>query len=278
MTALASLAMLMSGSTTTEGPYAPHLNRAASYLLRQAQPSGLIAAPSEGARSMYAHGFSMLFLGQLYGMESDVDQQRRIAEVLRKAVSLTGKSQSRDGGWMYTPESRGDEGSVTITQVQGLRSCRNAGVAVPKQLIDAAMSYLDLSMRPDGGIAYRARQKGTSRPPITAAAVACWFNAGLYDHPNAVKALAYCKQNIGPPGEAKRLGHFYYAHLYFAQAMYLSGEADWDQYFPKMRDFLLSNQKDDGSWIGDGVGKVYGTALALIILQLPYNNLPIMQR
>ena len=73
-------------------------------------------------------------------------------------------------------------------------------------------------------------------------------------------------------------GHYYYAHLYFSQAMYLAGESDWDDYFPRMRDYLLSQQNDDGSWLGDNVGKVYGTAVALVILQLPYNNLPIMQR
>ncbi|MCH8977613.1 MAG: hypothetical protein IH945_00005 [Armatimonadetes bacterium] len=37
--------------------------------------------------------------------------------------------------------------SVTITQVQALRSCRNVGVAVPKTMIDAAMDYL---MRKEG--------------------------------------------------------------------------------------------------------------------------------
>ena len=34
----------------------------------------------------------------------------------------------------------------------------------------------------------------------------------------------------------------------------------------------------DGSWNGDQVGGTYGTAVALLILQLPYKNLPIMQR
>ena len=279
MSSLAALAILMSGSTMTEGPYAENINRATNYLLSSARPNGLIASPLEEARSMYGHGFSMLYLSQLYGMEASAEHQKRIGDVLRKGVSLIARSQSADGGWIYTPDSGGDEGSVTITQVQAMRSCRNAGIAVPKQVIDNAMKYLDLSMRPDGGIAYRARQFGSSRPPITAAAVVCWYNAGQYDHPNASKALAYCKANIGLGADRSGVaGHYYYAHLYFSQAMYLSGEADWDNYFPRMRDYLVSQQNDDGSWTGDNVGKVYGTAVALVILQLPYNNLPIMQR
>ena len=71
----------------------------------------------------------------------------------------------------------------------------------------------------------------------------------------------------------------FYAHLYYAQAVYLSGDARlWDSYFPKIRNALLRRQREDGSWMGDGVGYPYGTALALTILQLPYNRLPIMQR
>ncbi|MCG3137197.1 MAG: hypothetical protein HJJLKODD_01040 [Phycisphaerae bacterium] len=279
MTALASVSLLMSGSTTTEGPYAEQLNKATTYILSQAQPNGLIASPMEEARSMYAHGFSLLYLGQLHGMEESSARQQQIAEVLRKGIELTSRSQSTDGGWLYTPTDAGDEGSVTVTQVQGMRSAKTAGIAVSKKVIDQAMAYLDMSMRPDGGIAYRARDMAGSRPPITAAALVCWFNAGQFDHPNVPRAMKYCARNIGIGDHASGVaGHFYYAHLYYAQAMYLAGDETWNAYFPRMRDYLLKAQNPDGSWEGDSVGKVYGTALALTILQLPYNTLPIMQR
>ena len=229
---------------------------------------------------MHGHGFAMLFLGQLHGMEEDNEKQERIAAVLRRAVELTARSQSGLGGWLYSPDSRGDEGSVTVTQLQGLRACRNAGITVPKQVIDGAMKYLDASIKPDGGIAYRADRQGESRPPITAAAVACWYNAGLYEYPAAVKALNFCKQNVGN-GEvrvANVWGHYYYAHLYMAQIMWLSSKENWQWYFPSMRDWLISQQAPDGSWEGDGVGKVYGTAVATFILQIPYGYLPILQK
>ena len=63
-----------------------------------------------------------------------------------------------------------------------------------------------------------------------------------------------------------------------AQAMWLSGDQNWQWYYPVMRDKLIATQAADGSWDGDQVGKVYGTAIATIILQLPYNVMPIMQR
>ncbi len=279
MTALSAMSLAASGSTPMRGPFAPHLNRAVTYLLKSQQTNGLICRRGEEeVRSMYGHGFSMLFLGQMLGMEADPERMAEIRRALARGVELTGRAQSPLGGWIYTPDSGGDEGSVTITQVQALRSCRDAGLAVPKRVINEAMGYLDKSIQPDGGIAYRVGMAG-SRAPITAAAVACWFNAGMYDDPRARRALNYCKKTVGiGPGQQGVWGHYFYAHLYLSQVMYLAGEDEWRDYFPRLRDHLLSVQNEDGSWDGDSVGQVYGTALALTILQLPYNYLPIYQR
>ena len=277
MTALGGVAMLMDGNTATQGRYAANVERALNFLLRSTSTSGLIVRPEHEGRPMYGHGFSLLFLSQLYGMTADVTQARQIHDVLREGVGLSAAAQTNDGGWYYTPDSRNDEGSVTITQVQALRSCRNVGVAVPKTAIDKAMNYLVRSQNSDGGIRYALRQNaGNSRAPITAAAVCCWYNAGEYDNPRAKKALAFAKEKIKPRGTQG--GHDFYAHFYMAQALYVSSDPDWDDYFAKRRDYLLGQQRPDGSWFGDGVGDAYGTAIALIILQLPYNQLPIMQR
>ena len=104
----------------------------------------------------------------------------------------------------------------------------------------------------------------------------CWYNAGQYTSPHATRALKYCVQHIKP--QSTQGGHDFYAHLYFAQALYISNNSYWDEYFPKRRDHFLRLQRPSGQWRGDGVGDIYGTAIALIVLQLPYNQLPIMQR
>ena len=279
MTPLAGLALLADGNTATQGRYAVQVDRAARFLVSCARPDGLITSPADESRSMYGHGYAMLFLGELHGMEGDPQLRRRIAEVLRGAVALTVESQSDLGGWMYTPDDRSDEGSVTITQLQGLRAARNAGIAVPRQTIERALRYLENSALPDGGIAYRADRQGSSRPPITAAAVACWYNAGQYDHPLAAKALGFVRRQIGRgASRANTLGHYSYAHFYMAQVMWLSGAEPWEWYFPTMRDVLLATQLSDGSWEGDQVGTVYGTAIATFILQIPNGDLPILQR
>ena len=48
---------------------------------------------------------------------------------------------------------------------------------------------------PDGGVQYSIRGGG-SRPPISAAAIACLFNSGEYDNETAQKLLKYCEKNI----------------------------------------------------------------------------------
>jgi hypothetical protein len=276
MTALAGVALLMDGNTTTQGRFAPNVDRATNFLLGSVRGDGLIARADQDPRPMHGHGFALLFLSQVYGVTEDPARAREIHEVLTRAIELTAESQSKLGGWMYTPNSRSDEGSVTVTQVQGMRSCRNVGIAVPKATIDGAMGYLDISQNSDGGIRYMASQhQGPSRPAITAAAVACWYNAGEYDNPRARRALDFCRVQL-PPGVPFR-GHDYYAHLYMAQALFVGSDPGWYQYFVQRRDFLLTQQRPDGSWQGDSVGDVYGTAIALTILQLPFQQLPIMQ-
>ena len=279
MTALAGTALLMTGSTPTRGPYARAVSKATDFMLRVARPDGLIATPAEEGRSMHGHGFALLFLAEVYGMEGDPERQRRIGDVLRRGVRITERSQSRAGGWLYTPNSEGDEGSVTVTQIQGLRACRNAGIQVNANTVRTAVRYIERSQNPDGGIRYRLAGGGGSRPPITAAAVATLYNAGEYDSPVALNCLRYCERSISVHGDTNRSwGHYFYTHLYYAQAKYQRAGSEWQRYYREIVTRLASARSSDGSWMGDQVGTSYGTAIALIILQLPYEYVPIFQR
>ncbi len=286
MTSLSGLAFMSSGSTPETGPYYKQVKKAMLYVLRLAESrsDGLIVGPTGESRSMYGHGFSMLFLAQCYGMDLNKEISERLRKVLDKAVVLTAKSQSSKGGWIYTPTQNSDEGSVTVTQLQALRACRNVGIKVPASTIERAVKYLKLCQMGDGGICYSARSRGSSRPAISAAAVACFYAAGVYDRRSGglgkeaqmvEKLVAYCKRHLNVNRSG---GHYFYTHFYMAQAMYQRGGPDWQNYYPQIRDRLMRLQNVDGSWMGDSVGTTYGTALATVILQLPYGYLPICQK
>lgn len=278
MTALAGMAFLANGSTTSRGQYSENVSKIVEYLINNVHPSGLITGPSqENGYSMYGHGFSLMFLSSCYGMETDDRTRARMKKIIVDGVRLTA-SASSNGGWYYTPNS-GDEGSVTVTQMQGLRAASNAGFTVPKGTVQDAVHYLERCQTSEGGICYSLSTQGETRLPISAAAIATLYNAGEYDSKLAESCLAYVnKQFELNKNNFSKGGHDYYSHLYAAQAFYQAGDKYWDGYFPTARDQLLKLQSADGSWMGDYVGQVYGTSIALIVLQLPYKYLPIYQR
>ncbi len=91
--------------------------------------NGLIGDPRNDDRYTYGHGYAMMFLSQVLGEEEDEQRRKELTEVLNKAVKFTLQAQTTSGGWGYVGLKDGsdfDEGSTTITQVQGLRGCRNA--------------------------------------------------------------------------------------------------------------------------------------------------------
>ena len=279
MTALSGLALLENGSLPASGPQAATVRRAIEFLLAQADPQTGLIGGDESGRPMFGHGFATLFLAQVYGSEGDPALRTRIRQALERAVALTARVQSASGGWYYTPTAESDEGAVTVTQMQGLRACADAGIPVPPETVQRAQGYVAASANPDGGIAYRASEEGPSRPAITAAAIVTLYSAGLYGSELARQAFRYATETIPlSGGSSSGGGHFFYAHLYLSQATYFEGGQGWRDYFRQIRDWLVSNQKADGSWEGDFFGTTYGTAVALLILQLPYNTLPIVQR
>jgi hypothetical protein len=278
MTGLAGMALVASGSTPTRGKYWLEVRNSVDFLMKNADSgSGVISVPQEEGRSMYGHGFATLYLASVFGMEEDLRKQEKLKRILDKAVTLIGSAQSSAGGWIYTPDSSSDEGSVTVTQVQALRACRMGGIIVDKKVIDRAVGYIKKCQNPDGSIRYSLNSGADGRPAITAAGVAVLYNAGVYDdQPFVEKAYEYCKKHIQVSVDST--GHHFYTHLYWSQALYQRGGKDWTDYYSKKSAWLLKQQKKDGSWDGDGVGTVYGTAIALTILQLPYSLAPIYQR
>ena len=279
MTALAGIALLCEGSTTTQGKYAPNVRRAVDYLVSRSRKNGLIGDPTRDDRYTYGHGFSMLFLSQVLGEEEDAERRAQLVDVLTRAVVFTGEAQTEPGGWGYVSAKDGggfDEGSTTITQIQGLRGCRNAGIPVPKEIIDKAIKYIKNCTGPDGGVQYNSKGGG-GRPAITAAAIACLFNAGEYDSEYVPKLMNYCHRqldNISNQG----FGHWHYAHYYYAQVLYREGGKSWESYQEKIFDRIIQEAAADGSWSQGYIGPVYTTATNLTILQLPKGALPIFQR
>ena len=280
MTALVGTAMLAEGSTTTTGRYAGAIGKTVDYLLAMSRPNGLIGYRGD-SHYTYGHGFSMVFLSQVYGEEEDIRRREEIRDVLTKAVQFCADAQTTRGGWGYVSAKEGqdfDEGSTCITQVQGLRACRNAGIPVSKEIIDRAKKYIADCTTTKGGVTYSIRGGG-ERPPITAAALAALFNAGEYDTELTKNMRAFCDERIWPGKPlSNSSGHWHYMHFYYSQVIYRQGGDRWNKYRAEVEEKLLKEVSSSGGWSDRQIGAVYTTAINCIILQLDKGYLPIYQR
>ncbi|HYT93353.1 MAG TPA: prenyltransferase/squalene oxidase repeat-containing protein [Gemmataceae bacterium] len=285
ITAFALLAFMSQGHLPNQGQFGPEVAKGARFLLATAR-----AAPGEisdgylvGARggNMYCHAMATLALAELWGQTGDDE----IRPVLKKAVDLIVRSQNYQGGWRYEPRPTGADISVTIMQVMALRAAKNGGIHVKDEVLNKAIGYIMSCYNPGtGGFSY---QSGGGAPGFarTAAGLCVLVLSGKYkDQARAMldRGVEYLKRNFHT-GQ-----HFFYGHYYAAHAMHSyaginveNGMREWENWYSKIRDYLLPRQSGDGSWLGverGGVGPVYQTSIAVIILSVPAHYLPIFQR
>lgn len=281
VTALAGMAFLSDGHLPNKGRYGRQVSQAIEFLLSRSQPNGLIYdRESASYGPMYGHGFSTLFLAEVYGTTPD----ERIRSALASAVQLIIASQNEEGGWRYQPDSVEADISVTVCQVMALRAARNCGIAVPKETIDRAVDYVERCQNADGGFMYQLTRRGESAFPRSAAGVVALQSAGVYEGRVIEKGLAFLMRHLPRRGVFHYQSNYYYGHYYAVQAMWQAGGGDWERWYAAIRDEVLEQKRPDENsdqsvyWPDVTVCDEYGTAMALLILQMPNNYLPIFQR
>jgi prenyltransferase/squalene oxidase-like repeat protein len=293
VTALAGMAFLANGQRPGRGRYGEVVDRALDYVLSCVQDNGFIS--SNGTR-MYSHAFATLFLAEIVGMVRRDD----VREKLEDAIRLIVDSQNGEGGWRYVPFARESDMSITVCQVMALRAARNVGIPVPRATIERAVGYVKESKVGEGPGGRRAfpidtEDKGAFRYQrqhfsrasfsLTAAGVVTLYGAGVYADRDIELGLDYLERHLeefsAEWGE-NHDGHyfFYYGHYYAVQAMYVALGPRWRRYFEHVRGVLLRMQDPkEGSWPNRyGPGPAFSTAVATLILQIPYRYLPIFQR
>lgn len=273
--ALAGLAFQASGSTSQRGHYAKNIDRCLDYVLAHTNEAGFIAAPDAiGRGPMYGHGFALLFLCENYGMADEP----RLRDTISKAVDVIVQAQNPEGGWRYQPVPNDADISVSVCQMMALRAARNAGIAVPEKTIELGLDYVKDCQNEDGGFRYMF---GSGQQPSqfarSAAALVAMLHAGEYQSEQLERGLAYVEQFQPGRNDSGEPAYYFYAHYYAAQAMWHVGGERWQVWFPAVRDELLARQRGDGSWLAS-ICPEYGTAMACIVLQVPNNSLPILQR
>jgi hypothetical protein len=298
ITGLCGLALMGAGHQPGRGRYGKNVSRAVDYVagLGAGANPGFLVTEGHFNRlgnqpsAMYSHGFASLFLAEVCGMMPEEARQKKVRGALEQATAFAVSAQNKEGGWRYEPRAPFADVSVTVAIMMALRAARNAGVFVRANVARHGAQYIRECQMPDGGFSY-FRGQGFSAFARTAAAIvglySAYSSAGTpaEEELNARaidRGLRYLQQFIpGRQFNQREIPpqHYYYGQYYAALAMWTAGGDYWRTWFPAVRDELLGRARaGGGTWTDQFHGTAYATAMSLIVLQLPNNYLPILQK
>jgi hypothetical protein len=277
-TGMALLPFLGAGNTHQSGEHQKTVARALQWLVAQQQPDGTWSAPTD-ARPMYGHGMASIALCEAYGMTQDP----KLRGPAQKALDYIVKAQhAPTGGWRYQPNTPSDT-SVVGWQVMALKSGEMAGLTVPPQTFEGVKRWLASveANRPVGG--QFGYQTATATPAMTAQGLLCLQYLGARrDDPRMRAGTDYLLQHL-PRAETDTSYYWYHA----TQVMYHMQGQHWKTWNGKLRDLLVSTQVTQGALAGSWKpmdarekpgGRLYATALRLLMLEVYYRHLPLYQQ
>ena len=302
LVAVGGLAFLSAGHMPGIGEHGEACERALSYVVKNAKPSGLLNI-ADGRRDTYNHGLATFVLGQAYGMTSDA----RVGKALDRALKLIARMQGPVGGWGYEAKPQDGDLSLSVMQAKALRSAVDSGFEIPPSLIEKAIVNVRGHYTPQGGNPNRPEAelrkipgqftyaKGGGNPTVAmaAAGVVCLQEFGQYDDWRIAKSMERVTTEIAKIKPAKahngQMPFDAYTLNYVGQSLYQVGGPGWKQHYPALRDALVGSQvidpknpANDGKWaagnhVSGKPGDLYGTAVAVFVLSIPNRYLPILQ-
>ena len=275
LTALSLLAYLGAGYTHVEGKHAPVVAKGLDFLVRSQKPDGDLRGGST-AVGMYCHSMATLALTEAYALTGDA----RLRLPVEKAVGFLVRARSTNGmAWRYSPGAADSDTSILGWAVMALKSAKVVGIPIPASTQAGISAWLGkVAAGPDGGLARYVPGKPET-PTMTAEAWACRQFLELGGPGRASdEAAAYLLRNESEGGDFN-VYYLYYGTL----AMYQHGGEPWATWNGRVRDRVVARQQTQGhkagSWDPDDSqygtygGRIYGTALATLTLEVYYRFL-----
>jgi len=277
-TGLGLMAFLASGEDPNFGLYSNHVRKALrSIITAQNSETGYIG------QSMYHHGFATLALAEAYGTVDDRNLwpepkpgQRSIGQALELAVraAITSQKKNSMGAWRYSPDSSDADTSVSGSVLMGLLAARNAGIEVPDESIDKAISYYKQMTAKSGQVAYSGGLGGFDESIARISiGTLVYAVARRKDLPEYRATLGYLKEKL----EQTSPQWPEYARYYQAQALFQGDLDSWEKWNKLLVRQLKQAQQADGSIQGQ-FGPGLSTSMSLLALALNFRFLPIYER
>jgi hypothetical protein len=299
VSSLCIMSFLSRGYKPLEGRYSEELRAAIDYVLTSQRKNGLLCSGTSRDFSLagsYNHAIAGVMLGEAYDM-TDSRQHPAIRSAIERALVYSREQQTRrkrwpddTGGWRYFKRITDMDSDLSITAWHLMFYCsaKKAGFAVADEHIQEALAYVErcydadmrtfaYGLRDDG----RDFTRGMAGAGIVSLALAGKNNTDMAkDAARFVLEHPFDRFNDGGLSKEDR---FFYSAYYCSQGMFHLGGEFWANFYPVLLETLTENQNADGSWDVEAVqdaniGQAYSTALAILALTPPYQELPIHQR
>jgi hypothetical protein len=254
------------------------VNKAIEWLVKNQKADGDLFTGGEGNAHMYSHGIATIALCEAYGMSKDP----ALLNPAQQAVNFIVGAQHGVGGWRYHPGQPGDT-SVVGWQIMALKSAQMAGLNVPQQTLDRTRKWLETTVAGSGQNTGRfGYQNASGQPAMTAEALLCleYLGAERTD-PRVIGGAKFLLSRL--PQKGQDTSYYWY---YGTQVMYHMQGQYWLPWNESLSDILIETQRKDGpmsgtwdpndNWEKSG-GRIYATALRLLMLEVYYRHLPLYQ-
>ena len=265
LTGLALLSFLGRGHThQKDNPYRENIGKALVWLRQIQKPNGDLRYRGR----MYSHAIATIALCEAYAVTGDP----AIEQPARKAIAYIIKSQApKNWGWRYNPRQRGD------TSVVGW--CAMA-IKVPATAWTNTAGFLDKvsAGRHRGHYGYTAPT--TRKPALTCEGLFVRLLMGESPETKRNQESIAVAMKYLPSTRGRRNFYLYY---YATLALHYANVKQWPKWNKALQNALLKTQitkgKYAGSWASNtqwGVhgGRVYSTAMAVLMLEAYYRYLP----
>ena len=272
-TAIALAPFLGAGHTHQEGEYQETVRKGLYYLASRGLVTPHGVDFQEG--TMYAQGLSAIVLCEAYAMTED----QGLKEIAQGALDFIEYAQDkRGGGWRYTPGEPGDT-TVTGWQLMALKSGQMAYLRVRSPSIALACEFLD-SVSSEYGAQYGYMDTKPRKTTTAIGLLLRMYTGWRRSNPGLRFGVQYLSE-WGPSED-----NMYY-NYYATQVLRHWGGQEWEQWNPKIRDYLIATQSnrghEAGSWYfsggrGDTGGRLYNTAMAVMTLEVYYRYMPLYQQ
>jgi len=293
-TGLALLAFLGAGYTHTDGKYRLAVSRGLDFLIRNQKQDGDLFAGGSQYCWLYSHGIASIALCEAYGMTRD----QVVEGPAQRAIDFIAAAQHpEEGGWRYSP-GRDSDTSVSGWQLMALKSGELAGLKIPPECYPRIGHWLDGAASGNNPARYVYRPKATQQHQrevslaMTAESLLMRQYLGWKrDNANLVAGADFLRANLPQLGTRtvpRRDAYYWY---YATQVMFQMQGAHWKDWNDALRTLLVGSQLQagplSGSWDPGGPivadrwgaagGRIYVTAMHLLMLEVYYRHLPLYQ-